>query len=187
MLPLHVISTLETEEDKKFISELYLQYYPLMKKKAYEVTYDYNVVDDLINDAFIKLIERIETLSLLEGSKRTTYIAYTIRNISINYIKRRAKKHKYMFLGLSDEMIESISDVNATVEEISTAKETNEEIAKLLEQLSERDRYLLYHKYNLEMSDKEISQVMDIPVNNIRGYLTRARRRALNILKNEGL
>lgn len=83
-------------------------------------------------------------------------------------------------------MIESISDVKSSVEEISSTKEETEELAKTIEQLSERDRNLLYHKYNLEMSDKEISEIMDIPVNNIRQFLTRARRRALNILKKEG-
>lgn len=185
MIPLHTISTLKTDGEREFISKLYTQYYSIMKKRAYEITYDYTVADDLINDAFIKFIEKIEVLSMLDGCKRTSYVVYTIRNISINYIKKRALENKTMFIGVSDDFIESISDVRASVEEISSTREESEELAKSLNQLSKRDRELLYYKYNLEMSDKEISEIMHIPINNIRQYLTRARRRALDIIKKQ--
>jgi len=53
--------------------------------------------------------------------------------------------------------------------------------------IQERDRNLLYYKYNLELSDKKIAEIMDIPADNIREYLVRARRRVLKILDGKGL
>jgi RNA polymerase sigma-70 factor (ECF subfamily) len=180
-----IISTIENSDDRNFVFELYIQYYPIMKKKAYEISWDYSIVDDLINDAFIKLIDKISLLRVLECCKRTSYIVYTIKNISIDYIRKRAAKSEKMFLGMSDDLIDSIPDAKLTVEEICSAKEDYEELGKAIEQLSERDRDLLYYKYNLELRDKEIANIMDLPVNNIREYLTRPRRRALKVLAKE--
>lgn len=50
-----------------------------------------------------------------------------------------------------------------------------------------RDRDLLYNKYIFELSNKEISDLMDIPINNIRQYLVRARKRALDLLTSENV
>lgn len=176
-----IVSAIKSDDDQSFIMQLYEQYYPIMKKKAYEIVSDYSVVDDLINDTFIKLIENISTLRSLEYCKRTSYIVHTIRNISINYNKQHARMSEKTFLGISDDMVDSIPD-KLTVEEICCTRENYAELAEAIEQLSETDRTLLYCKYNLELSDKEIAEITDIALQNIRAYLTRARRRALKIL-----
>jgi len=173
---------LESNDDKDFITQLYNQYYLLLKKKAYEITHDYTAVDDLINESFIQLIGKIDVLRSLDENKRTSYLVYTIKNTSINYLRKASGKTAKLYYGMEDDPIESLPDDNALVEEINLAKEIYEELAKAIGQLSDRDRHLLYNKYNLELSDNEISKIMNIPVNNIREYLTRARRRAYSIL-----
>lgn len=184
MLPL-VASVIEEtdEDDRAFIAVLYRQYYPLMKKKAFEISHDYSVVDDLINDAFVRLIEKTSILKSLECCQRTSYIVYTIRNISINYIRQRANKSEKMYLGMSEDLFASIPDAECRIEEICAMEEDYKELSRAIGQLSERDRSLLYYKYNLELSDKEISAMMDISLNNIREYLKRARRRTLRYLQ----
>lgn len=180
------IMAIENEDDRNFIGELYKKYYPIMKSKAYEIVRDYSVVDDLINEAFIRLISKIEILRKLECCKRSAYIVYTIRNLSINYSKRRSAASEKLFMGLSDDLMGVIPDGRPSIEDAFTAKEGYIETIKAMERLSKRDRDLLFYKYNLNFADKEISEIMDIPVNNIREYLVRARRRALNILEKEG-
>ena len=87
------------------------------------------------------------------------------------------------FLGMSDNLMGSIPEDKPTAEKIF-AKEDHKE---LLAAIQERDRNLLYYKYNLELSDKKIAEIMDIPADNIREYLVRARRRVLKILDGKGL
>jgi len=77
--------------------------------------------------------------------------------------------------------MDSIPDT-ITIDEVYATKEDYRALGEAIEQLSERDRNLLYNKYNLELSDKEIAEIMGIPINNIRVYLIRARQRALKIL-----
>ena len=176
-----IISAIENDDDRSFIAQLYEQYYPIMKKKAYELTRDYSITDDLVNDAIIKLIKKIPTLRSLDCYKRTTYIVYTIRGVAINHNRQQAAKSKKVYLGMSDDLMDSIPDT-ITIDEICATKEDYRELGEAIGQLSERDRSLLYNKYNLELSDTEIAKIMDIPINNVRVYLMRARQRALKIL-----
>lgn len=183
----HEIDAIEDENDRDFLSQLYEQYYPVMKKKAYAITHDYNVVDDLINDAFIKLIDKVSILRSLDCCKRASYIVHTVRNISLNYVKRREANNKKRFLGKEDDVLDSLLDTAATAEDSYLRREESRELGQAISRLSERDRDLLYNKYNLELSNKEISELMDIPVNNIRQYLVRARRRAWKVLNEKDI
>lgn len=178
MLPMLLLS-INNEDDRLFIADLYEQFYPIMKKKALSIIHDTSIVEDLINDAFIKFIDKIEILKTLDSCKRASYIVITIRNISINYIKKRNNEKNKMHLSGYDNFIETLPDIACTLEEDYTTKETYQALGEAIRQLSERDRNLLFYKYYLELTDKEIAKLMNIPVNNIREYLVRARRRAL--------
>ena len=52
-------------------------------------------------------------------------------------------------------------------------------------QLDARSRYLLEAKYILEMGDAEIASSLDIKPSSVRMSLTRARKNALELLKNK--
>ncbi|TAH75096.1 MAG: sigma-70 family RNA polymerase sigma factor [Anaerolineaceae bacterium] len=178
---------IENESDREFISGLYIQYYPIMKKKAYEITRDINVTDDIIHDAFIKLIDKIPSLRSLSCYKQTSYIVSTIKNIAIDHVRKSNTKADKQFMGEEDDMAESIEDTAMTAEEAYIVREDSEDLGELMCKLSERDRDLLYNKYIFELSNKEISVLMDIPINNLRQYLVRARKRALNLLTSENV
>lgn len=180
-----LLLAIEDDNDREFLTQLYEQLYPVMKKKAYSITYDYSVVDDIINDAFIRLFDKISILRALDCCKRASYIVNTVRNVSLNYIKRRGSDNSKRFLGKDDDVLMEIPDTAATAEEIYIKSEEYKELGEAILGLKERDRDLLYNKYILDLSDKEISKLMDIPVNNIREYLVRARRRAYKIMSDE--
>lgn len=178
---------IENESDREFVSGLYVQYYPIMKKKAYEITRDISVTDDIIHDAFIKLIDKIPTLRSLSCYKQTSYIVITIKNTAIDHVRKRNTKVDKQFMGEEYDMAETIKDTAMAVEEAYIMSEDSENLGQLLCKLSVRDRDLLYNKYIFELSNKEISDLMDIPINNIRQYLVRARKRALDLLTSENV
>jgi RNA polymerase sigma-70 factor (ECF subfamily) len=180
-----LLQAIEDDNDRAFISQLYEELYPIMKYKVYLITRDYHVVDDIINDAFIRLFDKISILRSLDCCKRTSYIVNTVRNVSLNHIKKRKAENHKRFLQINEEMLTDLPDTAATTEEIYIKYEEYEELGKAILKLKERDRDLLYNKYILELSDKEISELMNIPVDNIREYLVRARRRALKIMGDE--
>ncbi len=187
MLSMIFINTVSNDDDREFIEHLYKTYYPIMKKKAYEITNEISIVDDLINEAFISIIGKISTIRALDCCKRATYIVYTIKNTAINYVNSRSAKQRKMFYGIDDDLMSDIPDLSTLPEDIISIKESYDELGKVLMHLSDRDRDLLYFKYLLELSDQEISRKIGTNSDNVRMYLTRARRRALNLLKKEGL
>lgn len=176
------LSIMEDEDDKKFMLNLYQQYYPLMKQRAYSMIRDYGVIDDLIQDAFIKLIPKISLLRSLSSYKLTSYIVYTMKHICLDYIRKETRRARYAFSGAVDDVAHQIPDLQAATEENYMQQEEYEYLEQALLQLSERDRNLLYFKYNMDLSDKEIAGVSGIPAQHVRQYVARAKSRALQML-----
>lgn len=173
-----LVSLVEDEDDKQFITNLYLQLYPLLKKQAYNITGEYGIVDDLIHDAFLKLIPKIPLLRSLSCYKVTSYVVYTVRHVCLDYIRKKTRRSRHTFTGLSEDIANQIPDEQAATEEEFIKHEELKGMEQVLLQLSERDRSLLYYKYNMEMKDREIAALLNIPANHVRQYIARARHRA---------
>lgn len=186
MLPV-LFLTLDDEDDRQFIANLYEDYYSIMKKRALQFVHDSNIVDDLINDSFVRLIDKIEILKDLDKYKTVAYIINTLKNTAINYINKLNKEKELMYFSDNDSLLESSPEIAYSIEEDYENKETYESLWATISELSKRDKYLLFYKYNLELHDKEIAKLMNIPTNNIREYLVRAKCRALKIITKKGL
>lgn len=180
---LFLFLTIDNEDDREFITGLYEQYYPIMRKKAYEITHDYSVVNDVINDAFVKLIEKISVLRQLDCCKLPSYIVHTIRNKAFDYLKHKNVENNHVYFGEDEDLAERMADTALTVEELYAQNEAFELPDQLLG-LSERDRSLLYDKYILELSDEEISGIFGISAGSVRSSLSRAKARARKLLSN---
>lgn len=181
-MSLFFMTLMDDEDEKEYITNLYRQYYPLMKKKAYSIIRDNGVVDDLIQDAFLKLIPKIPLLRSLSCYKTTSYIVYTLKHVCLDYIRKMKRRSQRAFSGLTDDVANQIPDLQAATEENYIQHEEFEALELALFKLSERDQSLLYFKYNMEMSDQEIAGLLDIPAQHVRQYVARARRRAFQIL-----
>ncbi|MBA9084270.1 DNA-directed RNA polymerase specialized sigma24 family protein [Fontibacillus solani] len=57
--------------NKEFFTDLYLQYYHLMKKIAFGICREYSVVDDLVNEAFINIFNKTAVIKPLKNYQRT--------------------------------------------------------------------------------------------------------------------
>ena len=65
---------------------------------------------------------------------------------------------------------------------ILDAKMEYNELCDTIRRLPERERNLLICKYIFEMDDQAISRILKTKPNNVRQYLTRARRHAYKII-----
>lgn len=61
------ISAIESDDDKAFMLNLYTEYYGLVRKNIYNITHDVDQIEDLINDTFIKLIEKTSLIRNMNG------------------------------------------------------------------------------------------------------------------------
>jgi len=171
-------------DDRSFIINLYKNYYNLARKVILSLTHNSNDLEDLINDVFIKLIDKISIIRNFESCKITVYIVYTVRSVAINYLKHKNVENKYIFYSDNIENEEVINDEY----ELSRNIVSQEEIKLLRDSISklpQNQKDILYFKYVLELSDIEIAETLNIAPNSVREYLTRARRSAKKLMEKE--
>jgi len=181
------ILSIENEDDRRFAETLYDKYYVLVKNTILKtIKNDTGEIDDLIHDVFVKLIDSLSLLQSFTEPVLMSYIAVVSRNIAINYIRRSNKKSDMTYFG-EDDVIESIGDENNLPDELYIIREEQENLYKILKQLSEKNKLLLQLKYFYDMSDKDIARFFDISPDSVKVYISRARQMAYKLIKGSGV
>ena len=178
-------TTLTDPEDRDFMMDLYNGHYGLVRSSIHKVVRDTDHLEDLISDTFLKLIGRISTLRTLNCCTLATYVVYTGRSISINFVRNRDVQNKHTYYGLEDDLAGEVADLDDTTEDKVINWEEREELWRAVLRLPEKQKNLLYFKYVLEMHDTEISETLGITPDSVRQYLTRARRAAKKLINEE--
>lgn len=184
MIPLFIMS-LEDQQERDFMMQLYLELKPYMHQRAFAILKDYNLAEDMVHDTFMKLIPKISELIGMSKNQLASYVAHTVINTSLNYYNRHLSNKSKEILIEDDDIYES-SNLGVTIEEKIEIDESKEAFGKLLEMLSEQDRTLIYCKYYLEMSDQDIAATYGLKQNNVRVYISRARQRLKKLMKEKG-
>lgn len=174
------------DADQIFLENLYNDYFGIMYITSYKIVEDDGIARDLVHDSILKLIDKIDLLREFECCILASYVVSTVRNTTLNYIKKRNRASGNTFFGLDDDISDSITDsAPYTIDQI-IKKETNGSLVAAINELPEKQRDLLISKYFLGKSDDEIGSDMGINPKNIRTYIMRARNKAKEILTKGG-
>ncbi len=142
-----LLRIVSSSHNENAVIEIIKRFTPLIKKNAKMLGYDgaeSDLIIHLIEVIFSLKSEKIE--SFLEGQS-VKYISSTIKNKSIDIIRKRTKSI------LEIELFETV-DINAEY--------TQYEINELLDLLSERQRLVVILKYFYGYSDAEIAKCLGI-------------------------
>lgn len=180
-----MISEMENENDKEFMLALYENYYALVRKTIYGIMRDCRDIDDLINDTFIRLIEKISLIRTLDCCRMASYVVYTSRSVSINFIKHRDVQNKHTYYGEESDLAEELADHEEALENRILRQDEVQYLCGVISKLPEWQKDILNFKYILELSDAEIADNLGISPDSVRQYLTRARRAARKLAKKE--
>ena len=176
MLPL-ILATMENNEDRALMEELYLQYHQLMYAQALRILNSSYAAEDAVSDAIEALIHKISLLRNMDGNKRKAYIVITVRHMAIDAYRRRSRETV-----MEDEFLEALpSDHRAESHALEAAGV--EEIKEAIYQLNENDRDILMMRYFREMSDTEISRELGILPTTARVRMSRARKHLIRLLE----
>lgn len=183
---LSIILAIENEDDRNLMLKIYQECYPLMKSKAYKIVNDLHLADDVVQDAVIKLIDRLPVIRNLNKSQITAYVCRTVNSVAIDFYRRNMKGDSKIKFSPYADLADELEDDSMSPHERYEKMQEYEMLGTALLQLSERDKDLLYYKYYLELSDKEIAYLLDMEHTNVRVSLNRARKRAKTILSKAG-
>lgn len=172
---LMLISEIESPDSRQFMTELYEDFGRLMYHTAKQLIDEPEGQEDVVQDALIKLIEKVETLRGLDRTQRASYIVHTVRNTAFKFLKRRDREqNKIIQPDFSGE-----EDDDRPLEELLLREELKEAFRTVWQTLPEREKLLLEGKYLLGQSNQELAEAVGIQPNSVRMALTRAKRTAL--------
>lgn len=137
--------------------------------------------DDVTQEVMIRIWKNIDTFNTLAAK---TWIMKTTNNLCIDYLRRRSiaiKRENEI-----DEVFEDTFSTNSNSDNpyIAThikmmVSEVKETIKRLPDNL--RSVFVLYEIEGMKY--KEISKILDLPLNSVRVYLLRARKKMQEELK----
>lgn len=161
-----------------FATAFYLQYRDLMLRLARRLVDTQEDQEDLVQDTLCLLLRRLDLLETLAPCQVEAYIVRTMRNcVGMEY--RRAR-HSAL-VDMADEDLLSLLDAQ------SDSSETGDmlirlEVELLLKKLKPEDRILLEGWYLQQLSPDELGKKLGCKPDSIRTKLSRARKRAYEIM-----
>lgn len=180
-----LISAEEKDGKRKFLADIFEKYYDAMLRKAEKLIPDSEDAAELVQEVFIDFIERAEGIMAVEEKKLPAYLMSSVRFASYNYYRRKRTEKKHLVFESFEEDAELLCDEKAIPEELFIKKEAAEALCAALEKIPEKYRNILEYKYILGLSDREIGARINISENSVRSCLTRARRKAFAVMKEE--
>lgn len=184
---LAIICTMsENQSDRIFMLELYQQFSRLMFFTARKYHLEQDACEDVVQESLVKLIQKVSILRKMPDPVLASYIVSTTRNTAIDYFKRKMALDTNVS-SLDDESFSSHLESQLPPLDVQIeAEELREQLATVLAEIPIDDRILLERKYILQYSDDALAKILHCKASSIRMKLTRARRRALTLIKMEG-
>ena len=141
-LPLSIL-VIENDEDRQFLTEMYLQYRPLMYKIASQFFRDnYAEMEDAVGGAVERLCKKCETLKQVECNKRASYIVSTVRNVCLSRLREIGRQRRNRDYAPDADVVDSIpspEDVQGIVFDRVFASDLLDSFSEL----SEKDKDLI--------------------------------------------
>ncbi|GAA4824162.1 sigma-70 family RNA polymerase sigma factor [Algivirga pacifica] len=152
------------------LKEIFSQYIQLLYKYGYKCCQDSALVEDAIQDLFLRLWEKRSTLG------ETDAIKFYLMSSLKRDLYRRMSRNKNVSLEEEHQSIDFVLDF--TVEDQIVAAEgdriNKQKLEKTLNSLSKRQKEVIYLRFYLEMSPEEVSELMQISNQSVRNLQSEA-------------
>jgi len=182
MLPV-MICTIENTEDRDLMSSFYLQYRDYMYREARKYLANSEDAEDIVHDALVRIIDKIEVFRTLQPQQQLVYAKVTIRNLAYILQKRRAHFDVVSF----DDMARDMPvDEQSMPEDIVELWLMREKVNSIWRETDIEDRLLLEQKYILKWTDQQLAEQLGIQPQSVRMRLTRTKRSIVRQMEEKG-
>ncbi len=181
-IPVAILS-IGNEDDRAFMVRLYVDYRWLMYKVALSVVREPQLAEDMVSQTLCEMIDNLEKIRAVDCCKLRGYIVSFVRNVSVDFVRKRDRQGKYLFLTGEEAEVAAEDSVDENLIRMAEIDALKRGLARL----SENDRPLLTMKYFDGLSDEEIAARLGVAKASVRTYLMRARNRLCQRLKEDEL
>ena len=167
--------------DEQKMEEIYQLYFPMIYNYVFSRMMHRADTEDIVSHIFMKVFSNLRRFDP-EKSAMKTWIFRIAQNVMIDhYRKQRAS------LSL-DSCVDAVPDevqVHFDEQYEHFCQSRRQMIFEALRQLPERDRMLVYYRYYLHVSNREIARMLGMKENTISAALYRARVKLRDLLADE--
>ena len=162
--------------DETAFAELVNKYQKPVHALAWRKVGDFHIAEDITQDAFLKVYQRLSTLK--DPNQFSGWIYVITANLCATWLRKKRIQTQPLE-GTDTTMIqEDAYSRHVTEERRSTAVEAQREVVKkLLAKLKESERTVMTLHYLGEMKVEEISRFLGVSASTIKSRLRRARNR----------
>lgn len=167
-----LLQAIENESDRVLLTDLYTQHQRLFLYKANMYTRNSSHAEDVLQDAMIRVIRKVDTLRGLTEAQMVAYVDRAIYSCAMTFLQKEAKTPQ------ADEWEDALEGIQSETDVMDhlNRKELSIQLGIVLEQLAPRERNVLIYKYIFEYKDSEIARILSVKPESVRMILTRARR-----------
>jgi len=184
MIP-YCILAIENDDDREFMTQLYLDYNRLMYREINKIIDRKQDQEDVMQSVLEKLIDKISLLRSRTRNQLVNYIISACKFTSFNFLRDNDSKRETVY---EDDL--TLPDATYSERDIELRMiedEALETLRRVLPQLDLRTQCLLEGYYILEKPIAELAAELNIKPSSVRMSLTRARKKALDLLQKEGV
>lgn len=146
--------------------ELFVAQHDALVRFAVRFVVEQAIAEDIVQGVFVNLLENVHKIVFKKSVE--TYLFGAVKNACLNHLRDLKIKDKHQLLYI--EAVLKLSEENVGFEE-----EIIEEIATIIKALPPRMYEIIYRKYFLEMSVKEIATDLSISENTVKVQLFKGR------------
>lgn len=186
MIPL-MISQIDDPSDREYVTQLFHEYHRLMFHTAQAYVSDQYEKEEIVQDSFVKIIEHIRTIRTLEKRAVPFYLVILVRHTAISHLRKAKTRRAHSAAAELPDLAPDPQEEETTLDDYAELLERREAIARLWPQLNEADQYVLGAYYYVGLTTEELAQALDCSQDAVRMRLSRARKRAREILIKDGM
>ena len=147
-------------------------------RAAYLILRDAQAAEDIAQEGFVRAYRQLHRFR--EEDPFRPWLLRIVTNLALNETRRRKRG-----LALLERFGRIAPRIAPGPEPLTTASEQSQEVADAINRLPEDDRLILYLRYFLELSEADMSRVIDRPAGTVKSRLHRAGRRLRAVIERD--
>ena len=168
-----------TEEDRAKFERVFEKYQKLLLHKAYGVLRDYDLAEDAVSEAFIRIYKNLHKIDDVASSRTASFLVTIVKNTSLTILNKQGKA-----VPLDD--YKGHEGAGPYTEDMALSDVITGDMLKLVDNLKEELRAPFLLRYAHDLSHSEIAGLLGISENNATVRIHRAKARLAEMFREAG-
>lgn len=170
-----LMTLIDDDDDREQFERLYYKYNRIMYKAAMDILHSHELAEDALSTAFLNISRNFSNISSFPSAKIKNYCIIVIKNTAADILRKEKKfitDPETEYTEIADaENIETISDYNL--------------LKKAISSMSDKEQEILYLRCIMNMSFREIGNILNIKEGTARQRMAQARNSLMKRIKGE--